>query len=153
MGLPYSKQIHRAFDQVTPLVAAGFRVLETSRDIAILVALIQVLTCVLLTLILLALLGLLVTVNPDLEVERRALVTPCVRWLTSWVREPQDRKWLEFVAFVVVGGVGLGAWAGSVVMRDAGETEMERGLVVQEEEDEEVAVDKAVEVLEAAGPA
>jgi hypothetical protein len=154
MGLPYSKQIHHAFDQVTPLVAAGFRVLETSRDIAILVALIQVLTCVLLSLILVALLALLITVNPDLEAERRALVTPCVRWCAAWVREPQDRKWLEFVAFAVVGGAVFGAWAGSAVMRDAageGETKRARGLMMpHEEEEEEETIEEAVEVVERA---
>ncbi|KAK3305012.1 uncharacterized protein B0T15DRAFT_531085 [Chaetomium strumarium] len=153
MGLPYSKQIHHAFDQVTPLVAAGFRVLETSRDIALLVAFIQVLTCVLLFLILVVLLALLVTVNPDLEVERRVLVTPCVQWLAAWVREPEDRKWLEFVAFAVAGGVVFGAWAGSAVMQESGETETKRarGLMVQHEE-EEVVVEEAVGVVEGAGP-
>lgn len=120
MGLPYSKQINNAFDQVTPLVAYGFRVLETSRDIAILVALIQVLTCLLLSAILLALFALLITVNPDLEPERKAIVTPTMKWFASWVRDPQDRKWLEIVLFVVLGGVVLGAWAGCSMMKDSG---------------------------------
>jgi hypothetical protein len=120
MGLPYSKQINSAFDQVTPLVAYGFRVLETSRDIAILVALIQVFTCLLLGWILLALLAILITVNPDLERERQAIVTPTMKWFASWVRDPQDRKWLEVVLFVILGGVVLGTWAGCYMMKDSG---------------------------------
>lgn len=68
MGLPYSRQINAAFDQVTPLVAAGFKVLRTTRDISILLAVIQVLTVILLGFILFALVLLLYCVNPDLEV-------------------------------------------------------------------------------------
>jgi hypothetical protein len=68
MGIPYSRQINAAFEQVTPLVAAGFKVLRTTRDISILLAVIQVLTVVLLGLILLGLVALLYCVNPDLEV-------------------------------------------------------------------------------------
>jgi hypothetical protein len=71
MGLPYSKQINAAFEQVTPLVAAGFKVLRTTRDISILLAIIQVLTVLLLFLILLGLIALLYCVNPDLEVRPR----------------------------------------------------------------------------------
>jgi hypothetical protein len=68
MGLPYSRQINAAFEQVTPLVAAGFKVLRTTRDISIILAVIQVLTVVLLFAILVALVGLMYCVNPDLEV-------------------------------------------------------------------------------------
>jgi uncharacterized BrkB/YihY/UPF0761 family membrane protein len=68
MGIPYSRQINAAFEQVTPLVAAGFKVLRTTRDISILLAVIQVLTVLLLGLILLGLVALLYCVNPDLEV-------------------------------------------------------------------------------------
>ncbi|OAL38108.1 hypothetical protein AYO20_02560 [Fonsecaea nubica] len=85
MGLPYSKEIHSAFEQVTPLVAAGFEVLQTTKDIAILLAVIQVVTVITLLLILLALLALLCTVNPDLDREREQLVTPAMQWLASWV--------------------------------------------------------------------
>ncbi|AEO64797.1 uncharacterized protein THITE_2111146 [Thermothielavioides terrestris NRRL 8126] len=140
MGLPYSKQIHHAFDQVTPLVVAGFRVLETSRDIAILVALIQVVTCLLLAVILLAALALLITVNPDLEPERQAIVTPVIRWLASWVSSPEDRKWLELVVFVVLGGVFLGSWAGYYVMRDP--------VVIQEERIGDTVADQLAEETE-----
>lgn len=51
MGIPYSKQINLAFDQVTPLVAAAFKVLQTTRNITYLLAAIQVLTAVFLGLI------------------------------------------------------------------------------------------------------
>jgi hypothetical protein len=68
MGIPYSRQINAAFEQVTPLVAAGFKVLRTTRDISILLAIIQVLTVFFLGLILVALVVLLYCVNPDLEV-------------------------------------------------------------------------------------
>jgi hypothetical protein len=68
MGIPYSHEINAAFDQVTPLVAAGFKVLKTTRNISILLAIIQVLTVVFLALILVVLLGVLYSVNPDLEV-------------------------------------------------------------------------------------
>lgn len=141
MGIPYSKQINYAFDQVTPLVACAFRVLETSRDIAILIALIQALTGLLLVSILLAMLALLITVNPDLESERQAIVTPAMKWLAAWVMHPKDRKWLEIALLVVLGGLVLGTWAGFYVMRDS-------ELIVQGG-----TVDEAVdEVLEGTDP-
>jgi hypothetical protein len=68
MGLPYSRQINAAFEEVTPLVAAGFKVLQTTRNISIILAVVQVLTVFLLFLILIALFALLYSVNPDLEV-------------------------------------------------------------------------------------
>ncbi len=92
MGIPYSKQITAAFDQVTPLVASGYQVLQTTKNVAILLAIIQVCTVVLLFLILLALVGLLFTMNPDLEEERRALVTPAMQWLTSWMMEASEKR-------------------------------------------------------------
>ena len=85
MGLPYSKEIRGALDQVTPLVAAGFEVLQTTKNIAILVTCVQVATVVCLVFILFALIGLLFTMNPDLEQERRELVTPVMRYLGSWL--------------------------------------------------------------------
>jgi hypothetical protein len=68
MGLPYSRQINAAFEEVTPLVAAGFKVLRTTRNISILLAVIQVLTVWFLFLILIGIVALLYCVNPDLEV-------------------------------------------------------------------------------------
>lgn len=77
MGLPYSRQINAAFEQVTPLVAAGFKLLRTTRDISILLAVIQVLTVWLLFLILVALVAVMICVNPDLEV-CSPLPFPCI---------------------------------------------------------------------------
>ncbi|KAH7384338.1 hypothetical protein DE146DRAFT_223176 [Phaeosphaeria sp. MPI-PUGE-AT-0046c] len=87
MGIPYSRQINAAFEQVTPLVAAGYKVLRTTRDISILLAVIQVLTVFFLFLILVGLIALLYCVNPDLEDERRNLVTPALKTIariTLW---------------------------------------------------------------------
>lgn len=68
MGIPYSREINAAFEQVTPLVAAGYQVLRTTKNISILLAVIQVLTVVLLFLVWIALIALMYCVNPDLEV-------------------------------------------------------------------------------------
>lgn len=68
MGIPYSREINAAFEQVTPLVGAGFKVLQTMKDISILLAVIQVLTVLSLLLILFVLILLVYSVNPDLEV-------------------------------------------------------------------------------------
>jgi hypothetical protein len=68
MGIPYSREINAAFDQVTPLVAAGFKVLKTTKNISILLAVIQVLTVLFLALILWVMIALVYCVNPDLEV-------------------------------------------------------------------------------------
>ncbi|KAF2873615.1 hypothetical protein BDV95DRAFT_488790 [Massariosphaeria phaeospora] len=87
MGIPYSREINAAFEQVTPLVAAGFKVLQTTKNISILLAVIQVLTVFFLFLILLALILLLYCVNPDLATERKQLVTPFLQSLariSSW---------------------------------------------------------------------
>lgn len=111
MGIPYSKQIHAAFDQVTPLVAAGYEVLETTKNIAILLAIIQVCTVGLLILILLALVGLLFTMNPDLEKERRVLVTPAMKWLTGWMMEASKRKTSFVIGFwLVLAIMGFAVW-------------------------------------------
>jgi hypothetical protein len=93
MGIPYSKEINKAFQelnqaygQVTPLVASAYDVLETTKNISLLLLAIEVLTVVLLGLMLLALIGLLITMNPDLDEEKRELVTPVLRWIAGWVR-------------------------------------------------------------------
>ncbi|KAF1949830.1 hypothetical protein CC80DRAFT_366543, partial [Byssothecium circinans] len=83
MGIPYSREIDAAFGQVTPLVAAGFRVLKTTRNISILLAVIQVLTVFILGLILVALVAIMYCVNPDLEHERQLLITPPLRRLAN----------------------------------------------------------------------
>jgi hypothetical protein len=117
MGIPYSKQINNAFDQVTPLVAAGFKVLETTKNIAILMAYIQVFTAAVLAMILLALLGLIFTVNPDLETEREQLVTPVMQWLASWIFTYGAMTLLFVKIFVVlfVAALGLFLAKGSIV--------------------------------------
>jgi hypothetical protein len=68
MGIPYSREINAAFEQVTPLVAAGFKVLRTTKNISIILAIIQVLTVLFLGAICVLLVGVLYCVNPDLEV-------------------------------------------------------------------------------------
>lgn len=137
MGIPYSREIHQAFSQVTPLVACGFRVLETTRDISIIVACIQVLTCLLLGLNLLALLGLLISVNPDMELERQELVTPVMRWLTAGFRYPEDRKFIKTLLVTIVGGMCLGAWAGFYSMQEPASSASEE-RVIEEVSSEEV---------------
>jgi len=113
MGLPYSKQIHAAFDQVTPLVAAGYEVLQTTKNISIILAAIQVLTVLLLTLILLTLIALLITVNPDLERERQSVVTPAIKWIAEiaeWIS--QFSRAFGVVIWVLVIGSTIGGLAG-----------------------------------------
>ena len=68
MGIPYSREINAAFEQVTPLVAAGFKVLTTMKNISILLAAIQIITVLCLMAILGVLVALVYCVNPDLEV-------------------------------------------------------------------------------------
>lgn len=113
MGLPYSKQINAAFNQVTPLVAAGFEVLQTTKNISLLLAAIQVLTVVLLAFIFLELFALLVTINPDLETERQAVVTPAVKWFTALIMRVAENRRSVFVVFwVIVAGLVIGSTAG-----------------------------------------
>ena len=115
MGIPYSQQINAAFDQVTPLVAAGFDVLRTSRNISIFLLIIQILTALFLLLILIVLMALLVTVNPDLVTERQAVVTPAVKWIVAWL---MDGKWLKWGLGTVIVGGGIGSAAGWWLTRD-----------------------------------
>jgi len=77
MGALYSREIHVAIDQLASLVAA----VQTTKDIFIFLAAIQVIKVIILALILLAMLALLVTMNQDLEDERAAVVTPAVKWI------------------------------------------------------------------------
>ncbi|KAF7908882.1 uncharacterized protein EAE98_012440 [Botrytis deweyae] len=159
MGIPYSKQIHSAFDQsqimmrrlqteVTPLVAAGyplvasgFEVLKTTKNIAILLAVVQVYTAIMLTVIFGVGCMLLVTMNPDLEDERSRMVSPVVRGGVEWVE-----RWGAWVNWGVkfgivcgVAGMGVGIWKGE----RAGE--MEREMVVEGENEETGSEDKEEE--------
>jgi hypothetical protein len=90
MGIPYSKEIGLALDQVAPLVEAGFVVLQTTKNISILLMILQILTVLLLWLILLTAFGLILSVNPDLVAERKALVTPVMKWVAGWLMSKQD---------------------------------------------------------------
>lgn len=116
MGIPYSREINAAFEQVTPLVAAAYELLSTIKNIAVLLAFIQVLTVVLLTLILVSLLGLLYTMNPDLATERQQLVTPAMRWLADWIYEfGETGKWfLRALVVLILAGSGISLWHGSL---------------------------------------
>ncbi|KAF4553676.1 Hypothetical protein D9617_6g094070 [Elsinoe fawcettii] len=113
MGIPYSKQINAAFDQVTPLVAAGFQVLQTTKNISILLAAIQVLTVLLLALIQATLLVLLITVNPDLENERTQLVTPVMKWVAGiMIRIANQKKTFATIFWILCAGCCAGATVG-----------------------------------------
>ena len=93
MGIPYSKQINAAFNQVTPLVASGYELLETVKNIAIVILCIQIGLVTLLLFNLFALLGIAISVNPDLDKERKSLVTPAMRWIASWISFWMERKY------------------------------------------------------------
>lgn len=92
MGIPYSKQINAAFNQVTPLVASGYELLETVKNIALFITAIQIGIVTLLLLNLLAILGVIFSINPDLEKERKNLVTPAMKWIASWTLIWTERK-------------------------------------------------------------
>ncbi|KAI1848974.1 hypothetical protein JX265_001305 [Neoarthrinium moseri] len=116
MGIPYSKQINHAFDQVTPLVAAGFEVLKTTKNIAILLAFLQVFVALVLVLNFAALIGLLFVLNPETERERVEIVTPVLRWLGAWVLQ-YGSVVLGFLKVAIVlgtGGLGLMVWKGGI---------------------------------------
>lgn len=91
MGLPYSREINAAFEQVTPLVGAGYKVLRTMKDISILLAVVQVLTVLSLLLILFVLILLLYSVNPDLEVRSILDYHPIPSHLILWNSTSHDK--------------------------------------------------------------
>ena len=95
MGILFSQEIYGAVDQFTPLLAA----VQTTKNIFILLAAIQVIKAIILALILLAILALLVTMNPNLEDERAAAVTPVMKWiihrLSSFFPAMHSQKDLE----------------------------------------------------------
>jgi hypothetical protein len=112
MGIPYSRQINAAFDQVTPLVEEGFIVLQKTKNISLLLAVIQVLTVLFLGLILIALLAVLVSINPGLEEERDLLVTPVLRAGCEVLgRVGRGVMWLFWTGVVGgLAGAGAGIW-------------------------------------------
>jgi hypothetical protein len=114
MGIPYSRQINDAFNQVTPLVAEGFRVLETTKNIAIVLAFIEVLTAILLAFILLALVALLITTNPDFADERQTYVTPTLKTV---LRQGAFVAWTVggvVLLTAMIGGLYFAIYGGSV---------------------------------------
>lgn len=77
MGLPYSHEIQRASEHIDAIVPTVKIALWTLTFVSISLL-------ILIGALLLAVIGLLITVNPDLERERKALVTPVLRgWLTA----------------------------------------------------------------------
>jgi H+/Cl- antiporter ClcA len=138
MGIPYSKQINAAFDQVTPLVSAGFEVLQTTKNISILLAAIQVVTVLILAAILLTLFALLISVNPDLEAERAAIVTPVVKWCACWAMpacEARGRVLVSGLVFVVV--LFVGSWVWYSVATNVKEVAAEEAVAEDEEREGE----------------
>lgn len=93
MGIPYSKQINAAFNQVTPLVASGYELLETVKNIALFITALQIGLTFITLLNFFAILGVIISVNPDLDKERKNLVTPAVKWIASWGLVWTERKW------------------------------------------------------------
>jgi hypothetical protein len=100
-------------------VAAGYRVLQKIKTIAILLAVVQIFTAILLALNFIALALILISVNPDLEEERRELATPAIKYLARWALEWRHTKWLWWAAFIVIAGASLGTAAGVYITRDS----------------------------------
>lgn len=151
MGMPDSKDVNTAFEQVTPLVEDGLWILNTTKYISLLGAAIQALNVALLWLILLSLLGLLITANPDLRDERQAVVTPVMQWVVSWVRYREDRKLLQILGFFMLMGLVFGIWMWIMVATDTfGQVAdgKEEPVDEEEEEEEEELLDEA-EAIEA----
>lgn len=152
MGLPYSKQINSAFDQVTPLVAAGFEVLQTTKNVSILLATIQVLTALLLAVIAVTLAALLIAVNPDLDKERRTIVTPVMQWVACWLMPDCKPKgaWWALTSFVVavlacLGATGWFSMSTNVNEQAPEESEGENGSSGKKEEADSSKKDKPKE--------
>ena len=115
MGIPYSKQINAAFDQVSPLVAQALDALHVTQYITYLLAGIQVITAILQLLTVLALLALLITVNPDLSAERAELVTPALKYMASWIMPGSEGRWwfgvlARMFAVLWLGGCGVATY-------------------------------------------
>ncbi|CZR68966.1 uncharacterized protein PAC_18867 [Phialocephala subalpina] len=77
MGVPFSQEVKTAVDVATDL-ATDLKSHATTALYALI--LISVIHTFLLAIFLLAIIALLITVNPDLVEERKAFVTPVVRW-------------------------------------------------------------------------
>ena len=113
MGIPYSKQINAAFESVTPLVAAAYETLSTVKDISLLLLALEICSTIFLAIILVGIIALLFTVNPDLEKERKALVTPAMKWIASWmVKASGERKSIfgSLVSFFMLIALSVGSY-------------------------------------------
>ncbi|KAF2646061.1 hypothetical protein P280DRAFT_464329 [Massarina eburnea CBS 473.64] len=106
MGVPYSREIDAAFLQVTPLVQQIAPLITTAKVVVVVIALVQVFVVGLLCAILGVLVAGVVCVNPDLERERRKLVTPAVKWLVRRTRWDLLRG-LLFITIPVIFAVFL----------------------------------------------
>jgi hypothetical protein len=73
MGVPYSREIGAALDEVGPLI-------QKIHYIAYLVFALQIITIALLFLVFLAVIALTISIIPALSDERDALVTPVIKW-------------------------------------------------------------------------
>ncbi|KUJ10958.1 uncharacterized protein LY89DRAFT_739931 [Mollisia scopiformis] len=78
MGVPFSQEVKTAVDLASDL-ATDLR--SHATVVLYAVVIVSVIHTVLLSLFLLAVIGLIVSVNPDLAEERKAFVTPAVRWI------------------------------------------------------------------------
>ena len=122
MGIPYSKEIDAAFNQVSPLVAQALDALHVTQYITYILATIQVITAILQLVTVLALFALLITINPDLSTERTELVTPILRYLASWMMPGSESRWWLSVlgrmfAVLWLCGCGVAAWYAFVEQR------------------------------------
>ncbi|KAH9833349.1 hypothetical protein Tdes44962_MAKER08798 [Teratosphaeria destructans] len=92
MGVPYSREIDAALNQITPLVAEASDMLQTTRTVSLLFAAVQILTLLFRALTLIVLLGILLSINPDTSAQRQALVTPVMEWMTSWLTPTEEES-------------------------------------------------------------
>lgn len=74
MGVPFSQEVKLAVDLAAELKSHATVALYA-------IVLVSMIHTILLSIFLIAVIALLITVNPDLAEERRAFVTPAVRWI------------------------------------------------------------------------
>lgn len=140
MGIPYSKQINQAFEEVSPLVAATLDVMHTTQEVSYILAGIQVITAVFQFATVVGIIGLLITLNPDLAAERTALVTPIMRYLASWVMPGSEGRWYLKTfgwMFGLVWFCGCAAVAWQSWSADGGPKGPPREVPLPDDEDEE----------------
>lgn len=140
MGIPYSRQINAAFEQVSPLVVEGFEVLQATQRISLLIAEIQVLTTLVLLMILVTLIALVICVNPDLETERQALVTPVIKYLASFAMTKSGQGQFGLVALfttLTFGGLAYAHWYYYFKQPDIAELAQSEGDAQPQPEDTE----------------